>query len=218
MFFITFILGGFMSKINFSDGSLSGKLGKIVGASWKGIPYTRLYEKPKDPKSDKQLAIRQVFRNTAHIASKLSMGVLKPYTFPQPARCTAYGHMLHLNRLMFTNKEWNPENLKILEGPLENTGITSAVLTGKTMKVSFDAAKGKGYDTAIAVVYDEVSRGVFHATGLRSDGFVNVSFYQKLSQDKASLHAYLAFARAPSPYTEEKGLVSITAYKKVEWA
>jgi hypothetical protein len=207
-----------MSKINFSNGSLSGKLGKIVGASWKGIPYTRLYEKPKDPKSDKQLAIRQVFRNTARIASKLSDGILKLYTFPQPKHCTAYGHMLHLNRLMFANKEWNPADLKILEGPLENPGITSAVLTGKTVKVSFDTTHGKGYDTAIAVVYDDVSHSVFHAARLRSDGFVNVNFHLKYGQDAPSLHAYLAFARAPAPYTEEKGLNSITVHQKVEWA
>jgi hypothetical protein len=207
-----------MSRINFSDGTLSGRLGKIVGASWKGKPYTREWKKPKDPKSDNQLAIRQVFRNTAHIASRLSMGVLKPYTFPQPAHCTAYGHMLHLNRLMFTNKEWNPADLKIMEGPLGNPGITSAVLTDKTVKVSFDAVQGKGYDTAIAVVYDEVSQCVIHATGFRSDGAVNVSFGRKPEQDTASLHAYLAFARAPAPYTQEKGLNSITVHQIVEWA
>jgi hypothetical protein len=191
-------------------------MGKIVGASWKGKPYTRLYAKPKDPKSDDQMAIRQVFKNTARIASKLSEGVLKTYTFPLPKHCTAYAHMLHLNRLMFTNKEWNPVDLKILEGPLENPGITSAVLTGKTVKVSFDAALGKGGDTVIAVVYDEVSHRVYHATGLRSDGFVNVNFYLKYGQDTPSLHAYLAFARAPAPYTEEKGLNSITVHQKVE--
>jgi hypothetical protein len=119
---------------------------------------------------------------------------------------------------MFTNKEWNPADLKIFEGPLENTGITSAVLTDKTVKVSFDAARGKGYDTAIAVVYDEVSHCVLHATGLRSDGAVKITFGRKPEQDTALLHAYLAFARAPAPYTQEKGLNSITAHQIVEWA
>jgi hypothetical protein len=193
-------------------------MGEFVGSTWKGIPYVKLYAKPKDPKSAKQLAVRKIFKNIAFIASRLSEGVLKPYTFPKPEHRTAYSHMLHINGLMFANKEWNAADLKIFEGPLDNPGVSQAALSGRTVKVAFDAAQGRGADEAVAVVYDEEARTVNYAVGTRNRGSVKVALAHKPDPDADSLHAYLAFIRPPAAGSDEKGVVSFTAYKKVETA
>jgi hypothetical protein len=204
-----------MALFKFFTGRIGGKLGQLVGSSRRGTNYLKLYKKPKDPKSAKQIAIRSVFKKTSFVASSLFKGVLKPYTFPIPEKCSAYSHMIHLNRLMFTNKAWDPAKLKIFEGPLENSGIASAVLAGGSIKVFFDAVDGKGSDVAIAIAYYEALPAVFYAIGKRSDGTVELSLSKAAARDVNSLHVYLTFSRPPKINTEEKGLVSVTAYWKM---
>lgn len=42
-------------------GGFSGKIGNVVGGSWKGINYMRILTKPANPKSDKQVNQRTKF-------------------------------------------------------------------------------------------------------------------------------------------------------------
>jgi hypothetical protein len=123
--------------------------------------------------------------------------------------------MIGRNKQMLSSKEWNPADLVIFEGPLENPGIYSAVLTGDIVTVTFDTAGGKDDDTAIAVVYDEKTGGVYKAIGTRSSGEIAVSLMHKANQDAANFHAYLVFSRVPPITSYEKGIVSSTAYMKV---
>jgi hypothetical protein len=203
-----------MGKVNLS-GIVHGKLGKYVTYSRYGDNIIKLYKKPKDSKTPSQLKVRNVFRNVSHIASMLSRTVLKPYTLPKPEKCSAYVFMIGRNKLMFSNNEWNPADLKIFEGPLENPGINSAVLTGDIVTVTFDTAGGKDNDVAIAVVYDEITGGVYKTIGTRSSGEITVFLMHKAKQDAANFHAYLVFSRVPPITSLSKGLVSATAYKKV---
>ncbi len=54
-------------------GGFSGKVGTVVGASWKGISYMRsLPQKVKNPRTDGQMSQRTKFA--------LTLGVLKPMT------------------------------------------------------------------------------------------------------------------------------------------
>jgi hypothetical protein len=123
--------------------------------------------------------------------------------------------MIGRNKQMLSSKEWNPADLKIFEGPLENPGINSAVLTGDTVTITFDTAGGKGDDAAIAVVYDEKTCGVYKTVKARSSGEIAVSLMHIAKQDAANFHAYLIFSRVPPITSFEKGIVSTTAYMKV---
>jgi hypothetical protein len=123
--------------------------------------------------------------------------------------------MIGRNKQMLSSKEWNPAELKIFEGPLENPGIYSAVLTGDTVTVTFDTAGGKGDDTAIAIVYDEKTGGVYKKIKTRSSGAIDVSLPMMDNRSVADYHAYLVFSRIPPITSYEKGIVSNTAYKKV---
>ncbi len=54
-------------------GKLSGKIGQVVGASWKGIAVLRvLAGSVANPQTDKQLAQRQKWSVTMHFLQPLS--------------------------------------------------------------------------------------------------------------------------------------------------
>ncbi|GHU46462.1 hypothetical protein FACS1894200_00060 [Spirochaetia bacterium] len=57
-----------MARISWIRDTLSGRLGSIVGSSWKGTSYVKQYTKPKDPKSDKQLVERGIFGCAVRLA------------------------------------------------------------------------------------------------------------------------------------------------------
>jgi hypothetical protein len=204
----------------------SGKLGKIVYSSQNGKDYAKLYRKPKNPRTPEQMAHRLVFGKINHFARFIYKGVLKPYTFPRPksSNFAIFNRMMSINGLILSTDEWNPANLKIFEGPLENLGISSAVLTGDIVKVTFNTEQGREDDVAIAVVYDDKTGLVYYAVGIRSSGSLDVLLSKMASKNADTLHAYLVFSRLPEDYVinypvlprfGSQGLVSTTAYKKV---
>ena len=204
-----------MAQLNFIRGTIRGKIGQFVGSSWKGKSYIKTFTKPGNPRTADQVAVRTVFQNVSHIAKSIYEAVLKPYTFPKPRRITAYNCMIQINKEMFESKEWDPSKLKIFEGPLENPGITTAALTGNTVKVSFSSTPGHEQDRAIALIYDEATGSVIHKSGPRAFGFIDVSIAALGSPAIESLHAYLVFVFEPLPGTSEKGVCSGTSYAKI---
>jgi hypothetical protein len=204
----------------------SGKLGGIVYSLQDGINIARAYEKPSNPRTPKQMAHRLVFGKVNKFVKGIYRKVLQPYTFPRPksSNLAIFNRMTSINGLILSTNEWDPANLKIFEGPLENPGISTAVLTGDTVNVTFNTDQGKDKDVAIAVVYNDESGRVFSAVGTRSAGALEVRISAMGSPNIDALHAYLVFSRPPPNYGKpypflanygSKGIVSTTAYKKV---
>jgi hypothetical protein len=203
-----------MATLNFVRGSIKGRVGQFVGSSWRGKDYIKTFTPPANPKTEGQVAVRTIFQNVAHIAKAIYEGVLKPFTFPRPHRITAYNRMVQINKGLFDDLAWDPAKLKVFDGPLFNPGIASAGISGADVSVAFDAATGEGTDTAIAVIYDELTKNTFYGIGTRADAEVSVSITGLDPAALDSLHAYLVFAREPAAGTAEAGQVSGTAYLK----
>jgi hypothetical protein len=187
-----------MSRINFIKGELKGKLGEIVGSSWKGIPYTKTYTKPKNPNTDKQMETRYLFQSLAHIGKGIRSS-LELYTRPRPHQMSVYNHLIQLNKPMFnkTGHKWDPLELTIMSGELVSTAIATALFDGTnlTATVTWDGTVGDATDKAFVVVYDDESKRTVHTDEIsRSDGtvaidasaFANVSTY-------GEIYAYLSF-------------------------
>jgi hypothetical protein len=207
-----------MAEINMLKGTMRKKFGKFVGSSWRGIDYVKLFGKPGNPRTAKQVAIRSVFRSVSSIAKRICAKVLKPYTFPKPRKLTEYNLMLRINRPMFLKRVFAPAELKIFEGELDNQGLTGAAQAGGVVSMTFSTATvdgDGGDDVAIGVVYDSVSGRVFSALGSRKTGSLSVSLAALPDIGGAVLHAYLVFSRPPAPETSEPGQVSNTAYAVV---
>jgi hypothetical protein len=202
-----------MATLNFVRGSIKGRVGQFVGSSWRGKEYIKTFTPPANPKTEGQVAIRTIFQRIAHIAKAIYEGVLKPFTFPRPRNLTAYNRMVQINKDLFDDRAWDPAKLKIFDGPLFNPGIASAAVSGADVIVSFDATIGEGTDKAIAVVYDNLTETTLYGEAARADAAVSVSIAGLDPAALSGLHAYLVFAKEPSPGTAEQGQVSGTAYQ-----
>jgi hypothetical protein len=135
------------------------------------------------------------------IAKTLYSEVLKPYTFPPPAKMTAYNRMIQINQPMFKSLEWDPSKLKILDGtlpPLVNI-FTFMESTGPEIDTAY---KGEETDLAIGVLYDEITEQAFYAiadrTGFDDNETMLVSFPHLPIPDYSKTHAYLTIVRPPS--------------------
>ena len=151
----------------------------------------------------------------------LYQGVLLPYTFPRPQKMTAYNRIIQINQPMFDDKEWSLAKLRIFDGPLYNPGIENAVLenpgtANEKVFVQWSDLKGDPNDIAIPIVYDEASASTLFTVSKRSAAEVDIPTGGFRPIDPAKIHVYLVFAKPPIEGTNETGLVSGTAYFKVE--
>jgi len=69
-----------MGKIkNATIGALNGRIGNLVGASWKGTDYYRIHnEHINDAQSPKQIVQRERFKTISFLIHKLRAAVIKP--------------------------------------------------------------------------------------------------------------------------------------------
>jgi hypothetical protein len=205
-----------MSRINFIKGELKGKLGEIVGSSWKGIPYTKTYTKPSNPNTPAQQETRYLFQQLAHIGRDIRTPI-DLYTRPRPHKMSSYNHLIQLNKAMFskTGTKWAPLELVIMSGELTSAAITTAVFdtASLTATVTWDGTVGEATDKAFVVVYDDEGKRTVNAVEVdRSAGtvtidasvFANVSAYN-------DIYAYLAFYRIDA---DGKGMNSVTTALK----
>jgi hypothetical protein len=209
-----------MATLNFVKGSIKGRVGQFVGSSWKGIDYIKTYTPPSNPRTEGQVTIRTIFQHCAHIGKAINKGVLKPYTFPEPVKMTAYNKMIQINKDLFDDLAWDQTKLKIFDGPLFNPGITIAMVedagsANVAVRVTFAGAVGEGTDIAFAIIHDEVTETTLHGQATRADAQIDVPIATFDQTDLTKLHAYLVFAKPPTHGTGETGEVSSTAYKAV---
>jgi hypothetical protein len=187
-----------MSSINFIKGQLHGRLGEIVGSSWKGKYYTKTYTKPENPNTQKQIETRYLFQQIAHIGKGIYHD-LEQYTRPMPHRMSAYNHLVRLNKPMFNKvgSKWAPFELVIMSGELTSASITSATFdsTALTAVVTWDTTRGEATDKAFIVVYDDDSKRTVHAVEVdRSVGTVTISANSFADVSRyENIYAYIAF-------------------------
>jgi hypothetical protein len=119
---------------------------------------------------------------------------------------------------MFDDKAWEPQKLKIFDGPLYNPGMLVAETEdddGLSVYLEWDNEQGADTDIGIGIVHDEVSEMTFYAEEIRAGAFLRVHLTLGDHPDLSKLHAYLVFARQPLKDTAEPGEVSVTSYKPV---
>jgi hypothetical protein len=215
-----------MAEINWIKANLRGRLGQIVGSSWKGIPYVKTFTPPGNPKTPNQVAVRNVFANTVHIAKSINRNILRPFTFPKPKKMSAYNRMIQINQPMFSDLEWSPAKLKIFDGPMFTPAIEHVYLVNDGSRVigvelEIKPYEGELEDILIGVIFDETTNVVLSAWsdmakewgGLIEGVTIDTGAY---SLTLENLHAYVALVRPPSENIDEPGMVSKTAYLKTD--
>lgn len=112
-------------------GGISGKIGGIVGSSWKGINVIKT--KPlsvANPRTTAQVAQRTKFGNTVALASDILAQIIKPHWDRFASRQSGYNAFIQKNIDLFENAAPNPpQNLKISVGKMEPTPFSVGVVT-----------------------------------------------------------------------------------------
>jgi hypothetical protein len=159
-----------MASINWLKASLRGKLGQVVGSSWKGIDYIKTYTKPSNPDTPKQQQTREIFKNISQLGNSI-LTPLNAYTRPTPQSMTGVNYMMHLNKFMFgkTGTGWDPLKLAIMSGPdLPASTITAAQIyfpgiapAPPVAAFGWDERPGENNkDCFLAVLFDNESKKV----------------------------------------------------------
>jgi hypothetical protein len=168
-------------------GGFSGKVGTVVGASWKGIAYMRsLPQKVRNPRTEPQRMQRSKFALTMNFLRPMT-GLLrmgwKMYAHRQSPINAAMSYAI-ANAVMGTYPNYTIDPSKIL---ISRGGLTPALNASATASagasVIFDWDDNSGSSTAkandkalLVVVNPEKSEAVFDAEGaVRSDTTMSVN-------------------------------------------
>lgn len=107
-----------MGKLDWSAGTVSGKVGGMIFTSWKEIPTVKGYAKPKNPKTEAQTEHRLRWAQLCAVSKALNKTWF-PYVFPQDRKTTLYAQFMKYNKEYF-NREipspmWNlPATLSLV--------------------------------------------------------------------------------------------------------
>lgn len=176
-------------------GRIIGKVGDVVGASWKGIPYIRQYVIPANPNTDAQKAERDLFRDIVYIAKTLLGPVLQVFWDPFLRQNSGWAQFIGETRKVYL-EEGTYDNVLIARGTLEGSIITTAgYLGGNVSFVWGPTVLGNGSpdDAACVFVYDMENKvGFFQATDVRSDASSVLAV--GAGRTVANLQAWLFFA------------------------
>jgi hypothetical protein len=207
-----------MSSINFLKASLKGRLGEVVGSSWRGKAYTKVYTPPGNPNTAGQKGVRSIFAHVGHIAHTIYKGVLDPYTFPIPRKMTKCNLMMQINRDLYGDGTWTPAKLKIFAGELQADLITSAKYRANNGELIVGWELGPGHDElddAIVLLYYETTGETLYNIVVRGDQTTLIeTAVLGTSLDISKLHVYLAFSQPPGAKYEH-GQTSNTTYSPV---
>ncbi len=196
-------------------GVISGKIGQIVGSTWKGINYVRvLAGSVANPQTDKQLAQRQKFGKTMQFLQPLSEFLqigFRSYAVGMSGVNAAMKYNIK-NALTGTypNIAVDYPNALVARGNLAGSlnAVASSTVAG-TVKFDWDDNTGEigasATDKSLLVVYNAVQNQAVTVNELaeRADGTQTVTVPSSFSGDL--VQCYMAFIA-------EDGTVSNSAF------
>jgi hypothetical protein len=184
-------------------GAFSGKVGNVVGASWKGIAYMRILPASvANPKTDLQLDQRMRFTVTLRFLQPLTQFLktgFKNYAVKMSAFNNAMSYNL-LNAIQGTYPNYTIDypNALVTRGnlaPALNPAATSTVAGTVlfTWTDNSDEANASATDQSLLVVEDpEKNQAVyFNLLGTRADGTQSLTVPHSFSGDL--VHCYMGF-------------------------
>jgi hypothetical protein len=185
-------------------GGLSGKIGNVVGSSWKGIPV--LKTKPlsvANPQTAAQVAQRTAMTACTYYASLLNSSVIKPLWDRFASKMSGYNAFVQANIGEFTSTlvaDW--ANIKTSQGKMVAVTIedVDALATDVALTVTFPSTLLDAYAQSTDKVYVcaiNASTGDVALPGVastRADGAGYAVFRNNLVAGNL-LKVYVAFKR-----------------------
>ena len=150
-------------------GGISGRIGTVVGAGWKGIDVLRTYNgNPANPKTNAQVANRARFSSVTDIASSLLATVIKPCWDRFAVKMSGYNSFASVNKDVFTMEgEFLKDNLLITKGKMLKVSDPVYSITGQIVTLDWsDSIKDRYQQSTDLAYYAVISNaGVVLASG-----------------------------------------------------
>lgn len=176
-------------------GTMTGRVGPVVGMEWKGKNTVRRHVIPANPNTSAQQSQRALFAAVVGFARLVLDSIIHKYWEAINPSVGGYAAFMSENLLAMTSPTtWN---LAILsKGSLEGLGAVSAVYSGGNCTISWNATptgNGLATDKVVALVFDTANNVVFlhDAAEVRDDGTAILAI--GTGRTAANLKAY-AFA------------------------
>ena len=197
-------------------GGVSGKIGNVVGSSWKGIPVIKA--KPlsvANPRTAGQVEQRSKMSNIVAFSKPLLSTLIKPLWDRFASQMSGYNAFIAENIDLFENEMPSPaSDLVISSGKMSPTAITSfSVDTGaEFVSVEWKNDSGEGLklvsDEAYVLVVNETKKEtiISSAEVARENAAITPVPVPEGWSVNDVCHVYLAFRRADGT------VVSDTAY------
>ena len=187
-------------------GAFSGKVGSVVGSSWKGIAIMK--SRPAsvaNPKTAKQVIQRNKMTAAVGCAKEILPGVIKPLNDRFVSRMSGYNSFIQMNIGCFENGVLaKPADLQI--SPRVNKAqLIDAIADEAELekgKATFDSDAGTGFalgdDVCYMVGYQVESGKVWGGLcdGVRSDGIVLFDMPIDRAEGSGMCHLWFSFMRA----------------------
>lgn len=201
-------------------GGISGKIGNVIGSSWKGIPVVK--SRPlsvANPKTAGQIAQRSKMTNIVAFAEIILAAVIKPLWDRFSQGMSGYNAFVQSNISLFAAFSPSPAgSLIISKGKMTSVTPTVApvAVDATSVLVSWSDVLPDSYslatDDAFIVVVDVANSKVYYSAAdvARSVTLKEVDIDDAAEADNV-YNVYLAFRRTDGTVVSNTGYATVTA-------
>lgn len=198
-------------------GGFSGKVGGVIGSSWKGIDTMRSQPSSvTNPRTNAQVANRSRFKSVSQLAAAMLTTIVKPLNDRFAQKMSGFNDFCQRNASAFDALgEFVPANLVLSKGKLtapadleQEVGIyeSVAVTFSQDIPGSFDSATDKVYAVVIGKFGDVL--GVSSGMATRADCRVFIlTPAGRSSLDPGTL--YISFLRADGTQVSNSSYIAL---------
>lgn len=199
-------------------GGFSGKVGGVIGSSWKGIDTMRSQPSSvTNPRTNAQVSNRTRFKSVSQLAAAMLTTIVKPLNDRFAQKMSGFNDFCQRNASAFDSTgDFIPANLVLSKGKLSApadlvsvpNGINEATVNFSPDLVgSFDAATDKVY--AVVIGKHGVIFGVSSGIATRADGSVVLpNLGEREFSDLGTV--YLSFLRADGTQVSNSSYIALT--------
>lgn len=182
-------------------GTMTGKVGGVVGRTWKGINTVASYQpNVSNPRTNAQVGQRNKLTGLTQLASQLNTGFIKPLWDRDAKKMSGFNAFIQSNMAAISDTgEIDFESLVASKGKMAAPAVLSASLNGSEIELMYDTAISDAYglpsDKVYAFAYKPSTGALLLSSGVvdRAAGRVVLEGAELPGADWV---AYLAFRRA----------------------
>ena len=198
-------------------GGFSGKVGGVIGSSWKGIDTMRSQPSSvTNPRTNAQVANRSRFKSVSQLAAAMLTTIVKPLNDRFAQKMSGFNDFCQRNASAFDSLgAFVPANLVLSRGKLsapaeleQQASIDSVVVAtfSSALSGSFDAAADKVY--AVVLDMDGVILGVSSGLVSRAGGTVSISTPTREAGPNPG-HLFVSFLRADGTQVSNSSYIAL---------